>query len=153
MYIAGLRLPLSSPQWLEVLVVLGAADYIRYTVAKVKTLAVASESKAGRIRQDRVPSTFLGRIVTPIHGLATVAPPMIYVGALVLNRFQPPEWIARYALPFEMRDSTWRSALRVVACVADLALKSFTDSIFGHLGDQWHTIGACMIRFMFISLS
>lgn len=141
MYIAGIKLPLSPPQWLEALVVLSTADYIRYSIAKMKELAVVSESKGGRIRPESMPPTFLGRIITPIHALALFIPPLMYVGALVLNSFQPPEWMARFAFSAEMMDSTWRNALRVVACVASFALRSFMDSTFEHLGDQWHAIG------------
>lgn len=141
MYIAGLRFPLSPPQWLEVLVVLSTTDYIRYTIGIVKTIAVASESKAGRIRPDRMPSMLLGRIISPIHGLATYVPPLIYVGALVLNRFEPPEWMARYALPSGMIDETWKNGLRVLACAASFGMKSVAESGLHHLGDQWHAIG------------
>lgn len=141
MYIAGLNLPLSSPQWLEVFVVLSTADHIRYSIAKIKDIAIISESKGGRIRPESMPPTFLGRIITPIHGLAIFIPPLTYVGALVLNRFQPPEWMARFAFSAEMMDSTWTNVSRVVACVASFALRSLTNSAFNHLGDQWHAIG------------
>ncbi|KAG6372203.1 hypothetical protein JVT61DRAFT_7996 [Boletus reticuloceps] len=125
MYIAGLNLPRSPFQWPEVLVVLSTADYFR----------------GGRIRPESMPSTFLGRFITPIHGLAIFIPPLVYVGALTLNRFQQPEWMARFAFSTEMIDATQRSALRVVACAASFALRSFSDGTFRHLGDQWHAIG------------
>lgn len=143
MYIAGLNLALSSPQWLEGLVVLSTAEYIRSAIAKMRELAIISESKGGRIRPESMPPTFLGWIITPIHGLAIFIPPLVYVGALVLNGFQPPEWMARFAFSseMEMMDSTWRNASRVVACIASFALKSLTKSTFKHLGDQWHAIG------------
>ncbi|KAF8556491.1 hypothetical protein OG21DRAFT_1506402 [Imleria badia] len=141
MYIAGINLPQPPPQWLEVLVVLSTADYFQYTISKMKALAVISESKGGRIRPESMPPTFLGRIISPIHGLAIFIPPLIYAGALALNRFQPPEWMAKFAFSDEMLDSTWKNALRAVACVASFSLRRFTNSIFEHLGDQWHFIG------------
>ncbi|KAG6372204.1 hypothetical protein JVT61DRAFT_7997 [Boletus reticuloceps] len=142
MYIAGLELPLSPSQWPEVLVVLSTADYFRHTITRIKQLAVISESRGGRIRPESMPSTFLGRIsMNPIPGLAIFIPPLVYVGALTLNRFQQPEWMARYAFSSEMVDSTSRDVLRVVACAASFALRSLTDSAFQHLGDQWHAIG------------
>ena len=140
MYIAGINLSLPPPQWLEALVVLSTVDYFRYTTSKIKTLAVVSESKGGRIRPESMPSTFLGRIVTPIHGLAFFVPPVVYAGALALNQFQPPAWMARFAFSNEMMDSTGRDALRVVACATSFALTHLTGRIFEHLGDQWHTI-------------
>ena len=131
----------SPSQWLEVLVVLSTAEFIRYTIAKMKGVAVASESKGGHIRKESMPSTFLGQIISPIHGLATFIPPLVYTGALVLNGFRQPEWIANFTLSTEMVDPTWRNALRIGACVASFALKSFMNSIFEHLGEQWHAIG------------
>ncbi|KAF8442103.1 hypothetical protein L210DRAFT_3644273 [Boletus edulis BED1] len=142
MYIAGLELPLSPSQWPEVLVVLSTADYFRHAITRVKQLVVISESRGGRIRPESLPSTFLGRIsMNPILGLVFFMWPLVYVGALTLNRFQQPDWMARYAFSSEMVDSTSRDVLRVVACAASFALKSFSDSAFQHLGDQWHAIG------------
>ncbi|KAI9571890.1 hypothetical protein HD554DRAFT_2300241 [Boletus coccyginus] len=112
MHITGLKFPAPSPQCLEVLIVLKF-----------------------------IPSMFLGRIITPIHGLAILLPPLIYVSTLVLNRFKPPEWMARFAFSAEMLDPTWRNMSRVVACATSLTLRSFEDCVFKHLGDQWHTIG------------
>ena len=151
MYIAGLRVPLSSSQWLEVLIILSTVDYIQYTIAKVKTLTVASESKARRIQQGHMPSTYSGQIVTLIHGIATIALPVIYVGTLVLNQFHPPNpRMARYALPFEMRDSMCRSMLRVVACGSQELygqyLWTFGRSVAYHRS-------MCLIQFTFTSLS
>lgn len=141
MYIAGLKSPLSPPQWLEVLVVLGTAEYFPYVTAKMKQLAVISESKAGKVRPESIPPAFLGRIITPIHRLAIFVPPLIYVGAVALNGFQQPDWMAKFAFPDGTLDSTWKNGLRVLACIASFTLKGLTDSIFEHLGDQWHAIG------------
>lgn len=138
--IAGLNLPLSS-QWIEVFVVLSTAEYFRHIIAGIKELAVIAESKGGRVRPESMPPTFLGRIIIPIHGLAILIPPLTYVGALVLNRFQPPEWLTKFAFSTEMIDPSWRNTSRVVACLASFALRSLTNSTFKHLGDQWHPIG------------
>ncbi|KAI9460301.1 hypothetical protein HD554DRAFT_2294790, partial [Boletus coccyginus] len=140
MYIAGLKFPTPSPQWLEVLIVLSTADYIQYNIAKIKDLAVISESKGGHVRLESMPPTFLGHIITPIHELAILLPPLIYVDTLVLNQFEQPEWMVRFVFSPEMLNSMWRNTLRVVACTASLTLRCFTDCIFEHLGDQWHTI-------------
>lgn len=134
-------IPVSPSQWLEVLVVLSTAEFIRYTIAKMKGVAVASESKGGHIRKESMPSTVLGQIISPIHGLATFIPPLIYIGALVFNGFRQPEWIATFTLSTEMVDPTRRNALRIGACVTSFALKGFMNSIFEHLGEQWHAIG------------
>ncbi|KAF8442108.1 hypothetical protein L210DRAFT_3535795 [Boletus edulis BED1] len=96
-----------------VLVVLSTADYFRHTFTGIKQLVVISESRGGRIRPESIPSTFLGRIITPIQDIAIFIPPLVYVGALTLNRFQQPEWIARFAFSTEMIDSTQKNALSV----------------------------------------
>ena len=140
-YLTSLRLPVSPPQWLEVLVVLSTVDFLWHTIASVKSFAVISESKAGRIRPDSMPPTFMGRIITPIHGLATFVPPLVYIGVLVLNGFQQPEWLAKCTLSAELGNSTWGNALRVIACIASFASRPFMDTTLKHLGDQWHAIG------------
>jgi len=141
MYIAGLDLALSPPQALEALVVLSTGEYFRHSFAKISDLAVVSETKSGRIRTESMPPTFLGRIITPIHALAMFTPPLIYVGAVVLNGFRQPDWFAKFTFHTEMIDPTWKSALRVAACIASFALKRLTDRVYDHLGDQWHSIG------------
>ncbi|KAG8212880.1 hypothetical protein J3R82DRAFT_11213 [Butyriboletus roseoflavus] len=88
----------------------------------MKTIAVDAESKGGRIRAETMP--ILGRIVTPIHALATFIPPAVYIGALVLNKFRQPEWMAQFALSDEVAgvrlDPAWKGALRAGAVVSGL---------------------------------
>jgi len=143
MYIAGLNLPVSCTQGLEALVVFSTIEYFWHIRGVVKTIATQAESKGGRVRQETIP--LLGRIVTPIHALAAWMPPVVYIGALVLNKFRQPEWMTRFALPDEIvgvnLDPARKGVLRAAACVAGFMLRSLTDSTFQHLGEQWHSLG------------
>ncbi|KAF9223285.1 hypothetical protein BS17DRAFT_781622 [Gyrodon lividus] len=143
MYIAGLNLPIpiSSSQGLEALVVLTTTDYFRYVITETNSIAVRSESKGGHIRQESMPTSFLGRIISPIHGLAFLLPPAVYVGGVVLNGFRQPDWMAKFALSGNVMGLEWRNALRLVACSATLSLRRITARAFDHLGEQWHVIG------------
>ncbi|KAF8442115.1 hypothetical protein L210DRAFT_3644282 [Boletus edulis BED1] len=109
----------------------------------VKTIGPQAESKGRRVRPESMP--LLGRIVSPIHGLAAWMPPAVYIGALVLNKLRQPEWMTRFALPDEIvgvnLDPAWKSVLRAVACVAGFGLRSLADNVFQHLGEQWHSLG------------
>ena len=144
---AGLNLGISSTQVLEALVVFTAFDFFRYIGSTVKPIAVNAESKGGRIRAETMP--ILGQIVTHFHSPAAFVPPAVYIGALVLNKFRQPEWMAQFALSDEIAgvrlDPAWKGALRVGACAAGLALKSLMDSAFHHLGEQWHFLGVRML--------
>ncbi|KAH0833435.1 hypothetical protein J3R83DRAFT_12549 [Lanmaoa asiatica] len=110
MYIAGLNLPISSTQVVETLVVFSAVDFFRHVRGSMKTIAVHAESKGGRVRAETMP--ILGRIVIPIHALASFLPPAVYIGALVLNKFRQPVWMAQFALSDEIAgvrlDSAWK---------------------------------------------
>ncbi|KAI9460332.1 hypothetical protein HD554DRAFT_2197143 [Boletus coccyginus] len=143
MYIAGLNLLVSSTQAFEAFIVFSAFDFFRYLRGIVKTIAVQAESKGGRVRAGTTPS--LGRVIALIHPLAAYIPPVVYIGAVVLNKFRQPEWMTQFALPDEIAgvrlDPVWKGVLRAGACVAGLALRSLVDSAFHHLGEQWHSIG------------
>ena len=143
MYIAGLNLSISSTQMVEALVVFSVVDFLRYMRNSMKTLPVKAESTGGRIRVETVPR--MGKIISGVHMLASYVPIVTYVGALVLNKFQQPAWMARFAFPDEIDgvrlDPVWKGVLRVGACVAGLAVKPLVDAAFYHLGDQWHVLG------------
>ncbi|KAF8556505.1 hypothetical protein OG21DRAFT_616156 [Imleria badia] len=96
MCIAGLKLPVSSTQILEALVVFSTFDFFRHMRGIVKTIAVQAKSRGGRVRAETMP--FFGRIVTPIYAFAAFIPPVIHIGTLVLNKFQQPEWMSQFAL-------------------------------------------------------
>ncbi|KAF9223284.1 hypothetical protein BS17DRAFT_781620 [Gyrodon lividus] len=141
MYIAGLNLPISSSQGLEALVVLATLDSFRYIITEVKSLAVRSESKGGRIRPESLPTSLLGRIISPIFGYSFVATPAVYVGVVVLNGFRQPDWMEKFAISNEIVGLEWRNALKVVACSATFALKLVAAHVLDHLAEQWHIIG------------
>ena len=128
---------------LNILVIISVLDFFIHLRSCMKTVAVRAESQGGRIRAETMP--LLGRIVTLLHALAFHIPPVVYVGALALNKLQQPEWMAQFALPDEIVGvrvgPVLEYALRVGACFAGFAPRRVMDVAFHHLGDQWHSLG------------
>ncbi|KAG9309940.1 hypothetical protein JVU11DRAFT_9972 [Chiua virens] len=143
MYIAGLDLGISSTQTLETLVVFSVVDFFRYLRTTFKTLAVYAESKGGRVKPERMPAR--AQVVNTIQAIVIHVPPLIYAGAVLLNKFRQPEWMVPYTLPDDIAgirlDPVMKGVLRLGACAAGLALRCAFDCALRHLGEQWHFIG------------
>jgi hypothetical protein len=134
----------SSNQLLELFVVLCTADYYRYDFSKTKSASAYARSKSGPVRPDSMP-TPLSVNITTLQRLAYLLVPTIYILAVGSLGFQQPPWMNALALP-EMvcgvgREGLSKSAVRVLACVASIALQTLSDDAFQHLGDQFHPIG------------
>ncbi|KAH7885377.1 hypothetical protein F5I97DRAFT_1810960, partial [Phlebopus sp. FC_14] len=100
-----------------------------------------SDARGGRVRPQNMPTSLLGKIVTPIHGLAFFIHPFSYIIALSLNKFHQPQWILNMALPDDIAQPAWKTSLRLLACAATLGMTSIVHRTFDHLGEQWHAIG------------
>ncbi|KAG2352917.1 hypothetical protein BDR07DRAFT_1228994, partial [Suillus spraguei] len=100
--------------------------------------SVAS-AEAGSIRTS--PTSFIGKIITPIHDLPFFIPPVTYILCVTFNRFVQPAWMQRMSLPDTYLKHEDKVGLRVAACAATFVLIRFTGRIFNHLGNQWHAIG------------
>ncbi|KIK80523.1 hypothetical protein PAXRUDRAFT_833470 [Paxillus rubicundulus Ve08.2h10] len=141
MHIVGLDIPMSISHGIEAMVVLTITSGSVYSITKMRSVAANAEAKGGRIRTASMPTSFLARIVTPIQVLATFIPPLGYVCTVVLNGFQQPEWMAKFALSEELVGSQWKNALRVLACSASFLLRGVVDYVLHHLGEQWDAAG------------
>ncbi|KAF9228250.1 hypothetical protein BS17DRAFT_745575 [Gyrodon lividus] len=141
MYIARLDIPISFSQALEALFVFTIIDGFRYAVTKIKYTAANAEAKGGCIRPESLPTSFLGRIVTQIHTLATFIPPAVYGTAVVLNGFQQPDWIAKFAFSDGIAGLEWKHTLRLSAWLVTLGVRDVSNRAFAHLGEQWHVAG------------
>ncbi|KIJ64445.1 hypothetical protein HYDPIDRAFT_90192 [Hydnomerulius pinastri MD-312] len=141
MYIAGLNLPISLSQGVEALVTLTTIDFFRYVMGRMRAVKVSSDEKGGRIRPETMPTSFLGRVISPIHGLATFVPPVAFILGVTLNSFKQPDWMLKMALPDDIVQPEVKTALRLATCVASLAMKIVMDRTFNTLGEQWHVIG------------
>ncbi|KAG1748695.1 hypothetical protein EDB19DRAFT_1847445 [Suillus lakei] len=139
-YIAGLTLgPPSSSQALEGLAVFTTFRHIQYVISGVRAIAPVANAEAGPIRS--TPTSFIGKIISPIHGLSSFIPPVTYILCVTFNRFVQPAWMQRMSLPHDYFQSETEVGLRVVACASTLVILKFVRRTFKHLGNQWHAIG------------
>ncbi|KAG2342133.1 hypothetical protein BDR05DRAFT_365196 [Suillus weaverae] len=88
-----------------------------------------------------MPTSFVGQIVSPIQGLASFIPPLMYILCVTFNRFTQPAWMQYMSLPHNYLQHETEVALRIAACASTFVLLRFIESAFTHLGNQWHLIG------------
>ncbi|KAH7913393.1 hypothetical protein BJ138DRAFT_1002323 [Hygrophoropsis aurantiaca] len=141
MYIAGLSLPFSATQSVEGLVSLATAQFFYNAFKTMANLKVLADAEGGAVRPQTVPTSFLAKIVSPIHGLAFFVPPLAFIVGVACNDFYQPKWMLDLSLPNDLISSHSKVAVRVAACLAGLSYAKVMESGFKHLGDQWHVIG------------
>ncbi|OJA10127.1 hypothetical protein AZE42_09374 [Rhizopogon vesiculosus] len=137
--IAGLTLPLPPTQAVEGLVVLTTFRFLQYGVSRMRAAAAVAKAEAGAIRT--LPTTFIGKVVSPVHGIAGFITPVTYLLCVTVNRFMQPGWMQRMSLPHNYTHQETEVALRVAACASTFVLLSFMGRALKHLGNQWHGIG------------
>ncbi|KAG8212896.1 hypothetical protein J3R82DRAFT_11237 [Butyriboletus roseoflavus] len=135
----------SSSQILEFFIVLCTAHHYRYDITSFRSASAHAESKSGPVQSASMP-TRLYRFITPLQAFTYFLFPTIYIFAVVNDRFQQPSWMDAFALPEMVGgvkvDGIRKNAVRVLACVATIALQRLSDDVFEHLGDQFHPIGS-----------
>jgi hypothetical protein len=135
MYIAGLYL--SHAQGIESIVCLTTVAQIVITARQQRAAFKRADSEGGSIV--KLPESFAGRIVTPIHGAAVVVPILVYFGSVIINGLVQPAWIERWRLPeVGVKEEAWA---RTAARVAALGITKFVGTTLNHLGKQFHFIG------------
>jgi hypothetical protein len=141
-YIAGLA---TSTQTLEGLAVFTTFRYFQYILTRMRAIAPVANAEAGSIRT--TPTSFIGKIISPIHGLSISIPPVTYILCVTFNRFVQPAWMQRMSLPNTYFNHEIEVGLRVAACVATFVLIRLTGRTMTHLGNQWHAIGVRAVFF------
>ncbi|KAG2342126.1 hypothetical protein BDR05DRAFT_1001089 [Suillus weaverae] len=129
----------SSTQTVEGLVVFTTFRYFQHVISRVRAIAPVANAEAGSIRT--TPASFIGKIISSIHGLSVFVPLVTYCLSVTFNRFTQPAWMQRMSLPNTYFKYETEVGLRVAACAATFVLLGFTGRIFTHLGNQWHAIG------------
>ncbi|KAG2057816.1 hypothetical protein BDR06DRAFT_877401 [Suillus hirtellus] len=139
-YIAGLTSILPSPtQTVEGLVVFTTLRQFQYSLSRTRTIATVANAEAGPVRV--TPTSFIGKIITPIHALSIFVPPVTYILCVTFNRFAQPAWMQRMSLPDTYFKHENEVGLRVAACAATFMVIRFGARVLTHLGSQWHLIG------------
>ncbi|KAG2070433.1 hypothetical protein BDR04DRAFT_1100135 [Suillus decipiens] len=139
MYIADLTTLPSTTQIVEGLAVFTTFQHLQYVLSLTRAIAPVASAEAGSIRT--TPTSFIGKIITPIHGLSFFVPTATYILCVTFNRFAQPAWMQRMSLPDIYFTYENKVGLRVAACAATFVLMRFTGRVFKHLGNQWHAIG------------
>ncbi|KAG1748693.1 hypothetical protein EDB19DRAFT_219369 [Suillus lakei] len=139
-YIAGLTLgPSSSSQALEGLAVFTTFRYTQYVISGMRAIVPVANAEVGSIRS--TPTSFIGKIISPIHGLSFFISPLTYTLCVTFNRFVQPAWMQRMSLPHDYFQYETEVGLRVAACASTFVILKFFGRVSKHLGNQWHAIG------------
>jgi hypothetical protein len=155
MYIAGLNLTLAPTRTSP-----GVVEPIIYTSLLVilvslmgytnKSLASAT-AKGGEIK--RMPTSLLGKIVTPIHGAAILLSPALYLGSLPFYGFRQPEWFERTALPDSWLaelglGETGKAVVKLVSMGVTIWLSKIAQKTIEQLDKQFHFIGVSISLYL-----
>ncbi|KAG2129380.1 hypothetical protein BD769DRAFT_1456279 [Suillus cothurnatus] len=130
---------LAPPQVVEGLVVLTTLWCCQYVISRVRAIAPIAEAESGAIRTR--PTTFIGKAVTPIHGLASYIPSITYILCVTGNLFTQPAWMQRMSLPNDYFQYETKVVLRIAACALSFVLFRFVGRAYMHIGNQWSAIG------------
>ncbi|KAG1774853.1 hypothetical protein EV702DRAFT_1047390 [Suillus placidus] len=69
----------TSTQAVEGLAVLTTLQFFHYGISRTRAIALVAKAEAGSIRT--MPTSFVGQIVSPIQGLASFIPPLMFLGS------------------------------------------------------------------------
>lgn len=147
MYIAGLKVPLhlSHNQGVEGIVVASVCTTQLIVAAHARSILKAGK-KAGNMKT--MPTSLLGRLVTPFHSLVQLIPPATYVVAVAYNSLEQPPWMEDMAFPMEADLAVGVGGKAMIRTLASLALVLWTRYnrvVLNHLGDEWHYIGVRLL--------
>lgn len=154
MYIAGLELTLSPHQQVEALVCASTAlSFLLFGRSATKASRLAN-TEGGAIDPHYMPKTRLAKMATPVHFAALTVPPLVYLGALALNKLERPDWMESVSfgdIPESLGTYSTRAhigvAIRALACAGSIALAQANRSILAYLGKQFHFIGvSCLLH-------
>ncbi|KAF9058545.1 hypothetical protein BDP27DRAFT_563531 [Rhodocollybia butyracea] len=134
-YLAGIHM--SYAQSIEVLV--SASTILTFTTiaAQQRKMLAKSEKEGGEIIAS--PTTLVGRLVTPLHAIPTIATPVLYLAGVFSNKMQQPEWYTRSALDIPM-NAQMKSWTRIAAALGFVATIWWHSAIMKALGKQLHYI-------------
>ena len=142
----------SPSQLLELFVILRTAYQFAHTVSTVRSALAYAQSKSGLVRPDTVPTGLFSILFNAFQLSVTFLNPAIYMVTIAIAGLQQPHWMNAFALPevdFDVRlEGFSKIALRLLACAGVIAVQRIVKSMFGHLGDQYHSIGVRSTRLL-----
>ncbi|KAK7438393.1 hypothetical protein VKT23_018007 [Stygiomarasmius scandens] len=139
-YLAGIHL--SHTQGVEAIVAGSTLLSFGAVIARQRQFYLKSEVHGGRIIS--LPTSTLGRLVTPFHAVTVAVVPLSYLGAVLSNGLQQPQWYQETGFGPET-DLTvgigGKAMIRTLASLGIVALTWFHDAAVRALGKQLHYIG------------
>ena len=141
MYIAGLNVAMSLTQGVEGLVAFTTLAQLISTSRFATSEMKRAEADAGTVSP--LP-TQLAKVITPVHGVALLSTPIVFILGVGLNRLEQPHWMLRFRFPslWEERLGFWgTTAVRAVGCIASLACYRLFTTAVTYLGPRFHYIG------------
>ena len=139
MYIAGLELTMSSTQLTESLAWSSLVLSHYRLFSQQRRAMIAANKDGGNIK--RAPITLVGKLVTPVHALATMLQPALYLLAVPFLGFRQPGWMESWTLPDGGSNEFQKRTLRVGAGLCIWVLGEAGIRITRHLGRSFHAIG------------
>ena len=103
-----------------------------------------AEAEGGEIK-DR-PTSILGRLITPIHGVAFTVTPVLYLAGVLSNRMQQPEWYERTSLDIQLSVGALAWTRTAAAAIALFGGVWLHEIILKAIGKQFHFIGVSSFR-------
>ena len=144
MYIAGIHLPEERIFSIDAL---AAASTCLVTFGMFRETAKASKkSEKGAGEIVKLPTTFIGKAITPIHALAFSTPFLSLPISTILNGFHLPQWFVSWSLPDFGLGETEIKALRVLGCFGFAVGFALSRHTLRELDTQFHFIGVCDIH-------
>lgn len=98
-----------------------------------------AREKGGSIKT--MPTTRIGKLVTPIHAAAMIIPPVAYLIIIPFNGGVQPGFISRFGLPKFGLGDTAINVLRVVGCAGLVLAGKILTASRSALGQSFHFVG------------
>ncbi|EIW85945.1 hypothetical protein CONPUDRAFT_78548 [Coniophora puteana RWD-64-598 SS2] len=138
MYFAGFSIPSLNP---EIPVFLAIAYFTASNIRSVKRTLAVADADGGKVRPSTAPTSFVGKAVTHVHGLAFAAPQLVYLVSVPLSGFVQPGWMQRFSLPTCGMSGDKLACVRMLASVVLVGIVHVAmKRLFKQLGSQLHPI-------------
>lgn len=150
MYFAGVNFSLNHTQGVEAIVTFTVVASVVDIVRGQRKYLKYADDNGGPVSKDGTPKSLIGKLVTPVHGLATTVPPLVYVVSVLANKLMPPAWMDSYRLPdIGVGEEAWA---RTAACLGSFGLAALMRGVLSHLGKGLHFIAVSSPTLMVVTL-
>lgn len=102
-----------------------------------------------------MPTSLLGKVITPIQVTVTALTPVLYLGILSFYGFRQPDWFAKTALPDSWLaklglSETGKAVVRLASMAVALWSYRVAQKSVEQLDKQFHYIGVSVLLYMYL---